>query len=270
MTYRAVSPWIGTLREMRRLEREGPYRYRADAASTALYSSLERAYFALKRRDTQQALAYAADGARNAPGNPLFDYVEAGIYWERGDRDRALKAIRSGNAKGILHLYASLDVPPDRWQWPQFDLIRYTAKKIAGDPHTDEAQLNDLVVMGHKMIWCEPSDPVRLLQGVDVRQAAAQRLERTEGNRAHPRRAELYRELIEEGRALRAGIRRLIDQEKPFHDDARAWIIVRAIRSSDPRFREIAALVYLEKQAEWAAQLRSRYLRSRNLEELKH
>lgn len=268
MTDRAVSPWVGTLREMRRLEREGPDYYRADKRSSALYSRLEQAYFAIRRRDYDQALAHVAAGARDDPGNPLFDYMEACVHWEMNNQDRALAAVRSGNSKGLLRLYASLAVPPDRWQWPQFDIIRYTAKRIVADPGTDESTLAAVVVMGHKMAWCEPSDPVRLLQGIDVRQAAAERLEKVAERNGRLDIAELCRDIIDEGNALRRGVRRRIDRDSAFQDDTRAWIITWAVRRSDPRFRRIASLMRLEKQAEWAAQLRSRCLRPRNLEEL--
>ncbi len=263
----AASPWAYSVKDIKRLERSGPVYYKIDKSSSLLYDRLDNIYAAIKSGEPARALSEIGNGRADDPRNAIFDYLQAVVYSESGDNRTALKYIAAGNARRKMLLYANGNIAPERWQWPQFDLIRYVGKRIVRDPASDREDLLVVLQMGQQMMWSNPPDLVRLLQALEVRQSAARRLKligEKEGDRAL---VEMCLEIAEEGQRFRRAAGRMLAQSEELNEDTRAWVIGRAIRGGDERFRRAAMLLYMEKQAERADNLRRQMLRKNVLEE---
>lgn len=264
----AASPWTDSLSDVRRLQRGGAVYYRADSRTTRLYDRLNSAYLAIERRQIDRAMLEVRAAQKADPRNPLAFYLEGVVYFETGDTAAALDAVNAADGRGVLRLYASKDVPAATWRWPEFDLIRLTGRRIVDERPDDQRALVSVVRMGQRLAWCEPPDLIRTLQGLEVRQEAAAKLRLLAQKEGDRRLEKLCIGLVEEGRAFRSGTRRELGSSSPFYDDSRATIIARSMRRNDPRFREAAALLYLEKQAKWASELRERMLKPDAIEGL--
>lgn len=266
--YRAIDPWAGPMREVRQLQHNGPRFYKVNDKSTRLYNLTKQAFFATKKEHSSEAREAIRLGRDLDPRNPVFDYLEASLLWAEGDRKGALKEMDSGNTGGVLRAYSTDQTSPDRWQWPEIDQIKNVGTEIAEDPNSSKAELISVLRLGHKIVWSEPSDFRRLLQGAALRKHAAERLlpiAKEEGNR---RLEKLCEELIQENAALRTAAKRRLAKDDPFLAGSRAWIVSRALDKHDPEFRYAAMLLIREKQAEWGIEFRKKYLRIESLRNL--
>ncbi|MCE5200630.1 hypothetical protein LLG39_16815 [bacterium] len=260
MLFRALNPWALSLSDIDQAENQGSKYYHTGSYATAQYERVERACNAIRRKQFEQALDAIADGQQNDTKNPLFDYLRAATLYRSGKINPAIDALKKGNAKGVLRLYATEKRPPDFWQWPELNITYQLCKNIATDPTSTAPALSAAIMAGNKIIWCEPSDPVRILLGISARQFPAKRLAELARERNDYRLTRQCEYVIEEGQSFRWIIRRQMHRKDSLDRESRAWILGRSLHGDDVRFRRAAALVYLDKQAEWTAKVRARYM----------
>lgn len=264
----ALNPWTGPLREVQRLQSEGPRFYKADKNSSKLYDLTKQAFYAIKRGQPDQAWQLIQAGRKLDQRSPVFDYLEASVQWTKGDREAALRAIDTGNAGSMLRAYATYEVSPDRWQWPEIDQIKNVGTEILDDPHSSRAELTSVLRLGHKIVWSAPPDFRRLLQGAELRRHAAQRLLPIAKEEGNTRLAKLCEELIRESVQLKISAKRRLAEDDQFLDGSRAWVVGRALDKHDPEFRYAAMLLVKEKQAEWGREFRDQHMQIKNLKGL--
>lgn len=268
LVYRLVNPWVGSVADIRRLDRDGPSYYRADTRSTMLNSHVRSVCAQFRRRRYREALAHARLGQSADAGNPLFDYLAACATAGQGHLNSALALIDKGNAKGRMRLYADARSSPDQWRWPEMVVIGYMGRRVLSERSHDRSALASVLLMAHKMAWADPPDPNRLIQALALRHSAARLLE--EAAEDHDRSlAELCRVLMDETRQVQFAVRRhLMEGKTEPAKESRAWILARAAGRRSAVSPELLALYVLEKQAEWGDQLRRDYLRVRQIKGL--
>ena len=265
LAVRAVSPWAGSFIDIRQIEERGSRFYDTGPAASRLDEQVSRIWLSIKRKQYAEALRHIDAGRAEDPRNPLFDYLQARVYADQADWPRVFASIRDGNNRGILRLYATSRASPDRWIWPEFDLIRFVGKAIVRRFPDQKSALTEALVMSNKLVWCEPPDPGRLWQSVGLRLDIARRLLPIAQEEQDARLANECLRIARESVSLRAALREKMTQEDPFMLGSQAWILGRAMQGQGKRFRDAATLLYLERQAEWITELRDSHLRTRVL-----
>ncbi len=264
LIYRAASPWAGSLLEIRRFEREGSRYYKGDGQSGDLHARMRSATSAIRQRRYEQAARDVQVARKLDPRNPLLDYLSASIAYRQHRLPEALKMIEAGNRKGTLRIYVSGHASPDSWYWPETRLVAYLARNLLRDMPTNRRVLGLSLGMAEKLIWSEPPDAFRLLQAVELRQTAAKHLKAIALKEGDARLVKLCDRLIDEAtRARYAEERHVVDMQKALTEESRAWVMTRAIGQRAPGSQRTLMLYVLEKRAQWADQLRRKYVRIR-------
>lgn len=249
--------------EIRRIEEEGSRFYRIDERSSTLYDCVEQAAWCIKGRRPDAALEHIRAGEKLDAANPVFEYLRAMIAADKGDMPAAMVYIRKANAKGVMKVYASRNVSPDRWQAGGVELVSRLTRRIASDPDSSKQILEAALAMADKITWCEPPDMVRTLSGILARQSVARKLLKIARNDGDYRLAKFYEDLMSEGQNFRLAVRRKLAHTASFDPTTRAWTIGKALPQDDRRFREAALLLVLDKQAAWAGEYRRMFLKTK-------
>lgn len=256
------------MREVKRLQAEGPRYYKLTAKNDQLYSLTKEAFYAIRRGEPDKAWEQVRLGRELDQHNPVFDYLEASMLWAKGDRKGCVKTIDTGNARGVLRAYATTLESPNMWQWPEIDQIKNVGMEIVGDPHSTKDELISVLKLGHKIAFSSPSDFRRLMQGSTLRKRAAQRLLPIAKEEGNTRLEKLCEELISESVRLRAEAKRRLAEDDSFRTGSQAWVVSRALDEHNIEFRRAAMLLMREKQAEWGTEFRSKHFKIENLRNL--
>lgn len=265
LIYRAANPWAGAMLEIRRLEKNGPRYYRPHKHSGRAYSHVQQACYLIESRRYAAAAREVASAQRLDSLNPLLDYLAAVAAAQTHGTGAALSLIDQGNAKGTVRLYVDDDLSPEDWRWPEVKLVCYLGNRITKERPGDRSAITSVLVMTQKLIWAEPPDSLRILQALQVRQAAATCLKRIAAQTHDRELLNLHSDLVEEARRVRWAEER---HQTTQTGENRAWIISRAVGREAAGTRRLLRLQMLEKSAEWADQLRRDYIRRRDLTSL--
>lgn len=261
MLYITVNPWAGSLIEIQRTQQRGSKYYRMDHYSSSQYDHIQEAVRYINSNIPGQAIEHIKAAQAKDPKNPVFDYLMAALSYNQGDLKSTAKHMAAGNNKKALRLCATVNVSPDRWQWTEINLIDHLSRQITESPKSDKALLRAAILMSDKIIWSEPPDIVRLIQGLSARQQPVERLLAI-AQKEHNKTLALHcRSILDEGQSFRKHLRRHFLMRGKIEGGTRAWILGRALHDKDPRFREAAWLTGLDSQVEWASRMRREQLK---------
>ena len=262
MIFNALGMFAGSVANDKQLQS-----YFTSENSTRLYEITQESVCASEQKLFDEALKQAQTGQSEAPANPLFNYLEAIAAWKSGNMSSTLKAIDAGNAKGILAFYAPENLPPDRWQWPEVRLISGLGIAIVKDASSSKHALISSLIMGHKLVWSDLPDIARILHGIHLRKAAAEKLLLLAKKENDPALAKLCQKLIDEASQLENAVStgNISDTGKGIVLDGVRVLMANEYNKHDPRMKDTAMLMMRVKQTQIAGNLRKKYLHTRSL-----
>jgi hypothetical protein len=267
MLYITVNPWAGSLAEIRRTQHRGSKYYRMDHYSSSQYEHIQEAARTINKKMPEQAIKHIETAQAKDPKNPVFDYLRAALAYDEGNVEQAAEFINAGNNKKALRLCATSRISPERWQWAEIGIIDRLSRQISTDPKSNKALLTAAVLMSDKIIWCEPPDIVRLLEGLNARQQPTERLLAIANKEQDKTLALHCQSILDEGQSFRKRLRGHFLMRGKTEGGTRAWILGRALHDKDPEFRKAAWLTGIDMQAEWADRMRREQLRIKITEE---
>ncbi len=260
MIYIAVNPWAGSLIDVRRLEKNGPVYYRSQPRDNEHYQQVQRFCETFRMGQYKDALSLALNISMQDTENAMVHYLLASAYIVNKNYKNAIDSIKTGNGRIKIRIYVPDKIAPQNWSWQEFNVINKAAKLAIEQLSNDEDALNAIMVMGHKIAWCDPPAFDNIMIGLNIKKSAARKLFNLAYSQGDAILAKKYDEVINECRKIIRAIRRDINQDDVFFEASRAFIISRALNNQRDDYKIAVFLLSFEKIAEQADLTRRKYL----------
>ncbi len=252
--------FAGSLAEIQSLKSNGPKYYKADGLSTILYGEIKEIINDISLKKYEEAILKLQAIRGEAETNPLFDFLRAVSLYNLDKKNDALKAIDKGKRKGEVLLYQSEYVSPDKWQYPEYDLLLSFATKILNDYGNDQRWVLAVLAIADSLLKSNPPEPLRIIGAIDLRDEAAMMMLHIDGDRYIKKICE---NLVEENQKLREAIFREIGTKETIKSADLISDIVYAVEKRKPELRNYAVLLFLESRADICKRLRSEIIKTK-------
>ncbi|MFQ3548950.1 MAG: hypothetical protein SNJ70_04305 [Armatimonadota bacterium] len=257
MIYQVVNPWVISLIDIQRIQKNGPTHYVSNWQTDKLYQKIQDIVSDISSERYESAINKIDFLEKSNPDNSLYAYLKAAISQRQNDIESAFYYFKIGNNRQSLILYSPKEFSGYYKIWPEYDIIEKAIKDISSRNINTKEEVFIILEASQNLLWAEPADFNRIRSALTIRDKLTDTLleiSESENDRA------IVEKIKSEKKKAIVGISKRKDLIKKSRSISKAWAISRALERNDEEYNKAVILLTLEMQSEIGKELRDNYM----------